>query len=133
MGIKLAVGILLIAIGLSTGVWSWLLEPSLSAIPFLGLAIITIGVITVASSLKRTRRPSNKALAAGAVGAAVLTVGIYGLLKELEEKRKRERGEALLKLKQLEAQYMEVRDRLTPEQRKFFEEKIAQYKKQLSA
>lgn len=130
---KFAAGVVLIALGLSMGVWEWLFQPSATSIPFIGLALIVVGGAAIVSHLRKRRSAvPKKAVAAAGLGVAVAAAGIYALLKELEEKKKTERAEALMRLKQLEAEYMKVRDRLTPEQRRFFEEKIEQYRRALS-
>jgi len=131
---KLALGILLIALGLSMGVWSWLLNPSPTAVPFVGLAVVAIGALLVTSSLRRRQKPKipTSAVVGGAVAAATAFALLQGVLKEVEQKQARERALAAAKLAELEQQYHMYKDRLTPEQRQFFEQKIAEYKRQLS-
>lgn len=127
---RLVVGVLLIAFGLSTGLWQWVLSPG-SNPPFLQLAATLVGVAVLLSGVRRRRRDrpvSRDVVIGGAAGAAVLIAAMYGILKELEQKREKEREAATLKLIELEQNYLKVKDKLTPEQRRFFEEKIAEYK-----
>jgi len=95
---------------------------------FVELAVI--GALLAASSLKRRQKPKipTGAVVGGAVAAAT---AFQGALKEVEQRQARERALAAAKLAELEQQYHMYKDRLTPEQRQFFEQKIAEYKRRL--
>ena len=98
---------------------------------FVELAVI--GALLAASSLKRRQKPKipTGAVVGGAVAAATIFALLQGVLKEVEQRQARERALAAAKLAELEQQYHMYKDRLTPEQRQFFEQKIAEYKRRL--
>jgi len=91
-----------------------------------------IDALLAASSLKRRQKPKipTGAVVGGAVAAATFAL-LQGVLREVEQRQARERALAAAKLAELEQQYHMYKDRLTPEQRQFFEQKIAEYKRRL--
>jgi hypothetical protein len=73
-------------------------------------------------------------VAAGAVVAAGAALALKVLLEEVQKKKKEaERQMALVKLKQLEAEYNAKKHLLTPEQRAYWEATIADLKRGLEA
>ena len=132
--IRLIIGLLLLGYGLSMA-HSWLLAPTAEQIPYVGLALAAGGVAVLTSAFrrKRTSKPPVKpeVVAAGAVGAAVAALGIKYLLDEVRKKSELDRIAAIAKLRELEEMYQKSKPNLTPEERAFFEQKIAEYKRKL--
>ena len=90
----------------------------------------------VATSFARGRRRppvSVSTVAAGAIVATGAALALKVLLEEVEKKRETERQVALLKLKQLEAEYNAKKHLLTPEQRVYWEATIADLRRRLGA
>jgi uncharacterized membrane protein HdeD (DUF308 family) len=132
---RFVVGVLILGFGLSLS-YPWLLAPSAVSVPFVGLALAVAGAALVASSFVRGRRRppvSASTVAAGAVVAAGAALALKVLLEEVEKKKEAERQMALLKLKQLEAEYNAKKHLLTPEQRAYWEATIADLKRRLGA
>lgn len=136
---RFIVGVLVLGFGLSLS-RSWLLAPSAASVPFVGLALAAVGAALVATSFGRGRRSqvgrapvSASTVAAGAVVATGAALALKVLLEEVEKKKETERQMALLKLKQLEAEYNAKKHLLTPEQRAYWEATIADLKRRLGA
>ena len=130
------VGVLVLGFGLSLS-YPWLLAPSAASVPFVGLALAAAGAALVATSFVRGRRRPPVSASTVAAGAAVAAAGavlaLKVLLEEVEKKRETEQQMALLKLKQLEAEYNAKKHLLTPEQRVYWEATIADLKRRLGA
>lgn len=110
MNIKVILGILLIVIGLGSGVYEWLLTGLLGPFPVLGLAMTLVGAYLLIDGLRR-RRPktvSREELTLGALLFAVLagTVAIAELKKRAESGKvsEREIEEGLIQLEILRSQ-----------------------------
>jgi len=130
-------GVLVLGFGLSLS-YSWLLAPSAASVPFVGLALAAAGAALMATSFERGRRSqvgrapvSASTVAAGAIATAGAVLALNILLEEVEKKRETERQMALVKLKQLEAEYNAKKHLLTPEQRAYWETTIANLKRRL--
>ena len=131
---RFVVGVLVLGFGLSLS-YPWLLAPSAASVPFVGLALAAAGAALVATSFVRGRRRppvSASTVAAGAVVAAGAALALKVLLEEVE-KKEAERQMALVKLKQLEAEYNAKKHLLTPEQRAYWEATITDLKRRLGA
>jgi uncharacterized membrane protein HdeD (DUF308 family) len=133
---RFIVGVLVLSFGLSLS-RSWLLAPSAASVPFVGLALAAVGAALVATSFGRGRRRASVSASTVAAGAAVAATGavlaLKVLLEDVEKKKETERQMALLKLKQLEAEYNAKKHLLTPEQRAYWEATIADLKQRLGA
>jgi len=130
-------GVLVLGFGLSLS-YPWLLAPSAASVPFVGLALAAAGAALVATSFERGRRSqvgrapvSASTVAAGAIATAGAVLALNILLEEVEKKKETERQMALVKLKQLEAEYNAKKHLLTPEQRAYWETTIANLKRRL--
>jgi len=132
---RLIVGALALGFGLSLS-YPWLLAPSATSVPFVGLSLAAAGTVIIATSFTRRRRRSPvsaSTVATGAVVAAGAALALKVLLEEVEKRRESERQEALIKLRQLEAEYNAKKHLLTPEQRVYWETTIANLKRKLGA
>jgi len=132
---RFVAGVLALGFGLSLS-YPWLLAPSAASVPFVGLALAAAGAALVATSFARGRRRppvSVSTVAAGAIVATGAALALKVLLEEVEKKRETERQVALLKLKQLEAEYNAKKHLLTPEQRVYWEATIADLRRRLGA
>ncbi len=138
--LQTATGALITALGLSLS-YKWLLSPTASSIPFIGLIVLILGLAMIGSgvrSMLRKRRSKRKGISispttaiAGGIGAAVVIAGIKALIDEMNKKAGENRSEAVIKLKQLEDEYNRVKYQLPEEQRRFFENTIQEYKRKL--
>ena len=130
---RFVAGVLALGFGLSLS-YPWLLAPSAASVPFVGLALAAAGAALMATSFERGRRKaliSDSTVAAGAVAVAGAVLALKVLLEEVEKKQVTERQMALVKLKQLEAEYNAKKHLLTPEQRAYWETTIANLKRKL--
>ncbi|MGC8584230.1 MAG: hypothetical protein ACP5MH_10990 [Thermoproteus sp.] len=129
--IRLALGLLVTAFGLSQ-IHSWLLAPTVASIPYVGLAVTGIGIVLLATAFAGGRRriggvkPEHIATGAIAAGAGVLI--LKTILDEVQRRSAQERALAAAKVIELEQEYQKVKDRLTPEQRTYWERQIAELK-----
>jgi len=133
--VRLIVGALALGFGLSQS-YPWLLAPSAASVPFVGLALAAAGAVIIATSFTRKRRGlpvSASTVATGAVVAAGAALALKVLLEEVEKRRESERQEAVIRLRQLEAEYEARKHLLTPEQRVYWETTIANLKRKLGA
>ncbi|MEM1632411.1 MAG: hypothetical protein QXX83_09810 [Thermofilum sp.] len=110
MNIKVLIGLILIIVGLGSGVYEWILAGFLAPIPVIGLSISLVGLYLLIDGLRR-RRPrtiSKEELTIGALLSAVIagTIAISELKKRVESKTvtQREIEEGLQQLELLRLQ-----------------------------
>ncbi len=131
-------GALISALGLSLS-YKWLLAPTVSSIPFIGLIVLILGLAMLGSGIRSMlRKPKKKGdsispttAIAGGIGAAVAIAGIKALIDEMNKKSSENKSEAIIKLKQLEDEYNRVKYQLPENQRILFENTIQEYKRKL--
>ncbi len=130
--IRLALGLLVTAFGLSQ-IHSWLLAPTVASIPYVGLAVTGIGIALLATAFAGGRRRQiggvkPEHIAAGAIAAGAGALILKTILEEVQRRSAQERALAAAKVIELEQEYLKVKDRLTPEQRAYWERQIAELK-----
>ena len=114
MSIKAIIGIILVILGIGSGVLEWLRTGFATPYPALGLIMTAVGTYLVIDGLRRRAKPS---LPRGDVTMAALLLGVIGgtvaLAKLKERASSVSREEIEEALKQLEL--LRLQGRITPE------------------